>query len=120
VGLERGPLSILSTTEKVLDRKSCGSCLEIRKYGLRDPSRLPRGTPLCAKFDANFDDKRRSLGWYSSLSDSGNGVYILVFSGITSKQSSGLAEEFQGVSLQIHKEDKIRDKGPVFGKSGSA
>jgi hypothetical protein len=31
VGLERGPLSLLSTTEELLDRKSSGSCLENRE-----------------------------------------------------------------------------------------
>jgi hypothetical protein len=35
VGLERGPLSLVSTTEE----KISGSCLENREYGLRDPSR---------------------------------------------------------------------------------
>jgi hypothetical protein len=44
VGLERGPLSLVSTTEELLDRKSSGSGLEVREYGRRDPSRLPRGT----------------------------------------------------------------------------
>jgi hypothetical protein len=39
VGLERGPLSLVSTTEELLDKKSSGSCLEIREYGRRDPSR---------------------------------------------------------------------------------
>jgi hypothetical protein len=42
VGLERGPLSLVSTTEELLKRKSSGSGLEIRKYGRRDPSRWPR------------------------------------------------------------------------------
>jgi hypothetical protein len=46
VGLERGPLSLVSTTEELLGRKSEGSGLENREYGRRDPSRLPRGT-LC-------------------------------------------------------------------------
>jgi hypothetical protein len=41
VGLERGPLSLVSTTEELLDKKSSGSCLENRR---RDPSRLPRCT----------------------------------------------------------------------------
>jgi hypothetical protein len=40
----RGPLSLVSTTEELLDRNSSGSCLENREYGRRDPSRLPRGT----------------------------------------------------------------------------
>jgi hypothetical protein len=39
VGLERGALSLVSTTEELLDRKSSGSCLENREYGRRDPSR---------------------------------------------------------------------------------
>jgi hypothetical protein len=44
MGLERGPLSLVSTTEQLLDRKSSGSCLENREYRRRDPSRWPRGT----------------------------------------------------------------------------
>jgi hypothetical protein len=39
VGLERGPLSLVSTTEQLLGRKSSGSGLQIRKYGRRDQSR---------------------------------------------------------------------------------
>jgi hypothetical protein len=39
VGLERGPLSLVSTTEELLGRNSSGSGLEIRKYGRRDSSR---------------------------------------------------------------------------------
>jgi hypothetical protein len=44
VGLERGPLSLVSTTEELLDRKSSGSCPENREYERRDPSCSPRGT----------------------------------------------------------------------------
>jgi hypothetical protein len=44
VGLERGPLSLMSTIEELLGRNSRGSDLEIRKYGRKDPSRWPRGT----------------------------------------------------------------------------
>jgi hypothetical protein len=39
VGLERGPLSLESTIEELFERKSRGSGLENRDYGLRDPSR---------------------------------------------------------------------------------
>jgi hypothetical protein len=39
MGLERGSLSLVSTTEEVLERKSSSSGLEIREYGRRDPSR---------------------------------------------------------------------------------
>jgi hypothetical protein len=44
VGLERGPLSLVSTTEELLERKNSDSGLEIREYGRRDPTRWPRGT----------------------------------------------------------------------------
>jgi hypothetical protein len=42
VGLERDPLSRVSATEELLGRNSSGSSLEIRAYGLRDPSQWPR------------------------------------------------------------------------------
>jgi hypothetical protein len=44
VDLERGPLSLVSTTEELLNRESSGSCLENREYGRRDSSRWARDT----------------------------------------------------------------------------
>jgi hypothetical protein len=44
VALERGPLSIVSTIEQLLGRKSSGYGLESREYCRRDPSRWPRDT----------------------------------------------------------------------------
>jgi hypothetical protein len=38
VGLELGPLSLVSTTEELLERKSSGSGLESREYSRRDSS----------------------------------------------------------------------------------
>jgi hypothetical protein len=43
VGLEWVSLSLLSTIEELLGRKSSGSGLENRDYVRRDPSRWPRG-----------------------------------------------------------------------------
>jgi hypothetical protein len=39
VGLERGPLSLVSKIEELLGKKSSGSGLESREYGRTDPSR---------------------------------------------------------------------------------
>jgi hypothetical protein len=44
VGLERGPLSLVSTIEELLRRENSGSGLENREYGRRDPSCWPHGT----------------------------------------------------------------------------
>jgi hypothetical protein len=43
VGLERGPLSLVSTTEELRGRISMGSGLENRDYGRRDQSSWRRG-----------------------------------------------------------------------------
>jgi hypothetical protein len=40
VDLERGSLSLVSTTEELLGRNSSGSGLEIREYGHGDPLAL--------------------------------------------------------------------------------
>jgi hypothetical protein len=39
VGLERGSLSLVSTTEELLDRKVAAPVKKTEKYGRRDPSR---------------------------------------------------------------------------------
>jgi hypothetical protein len=65
VGLERGPFSLVSITEKLLEWKSRGS-------GFRKP-KLTAVAIHCADHATssarNFADKRRSLGRYSSLAD---------------------------------------------------
>jgi hypothetical protein len=53
VGLEWGPLSLVSKTEELLGRKSSGSGLEFREYGCRDPWQ-----PLSSKVGTKFADKR--------------------------------------------------------------
>jgi hypothetical protein len=62
VGLERGPLSLVSIIEE--------------NTAVGDPPRWLRDTPLSAKVGTNIADKRQKLGWYSSLADSGHGTFI--------------------------------------------
>jgi hypothetical protein len=68
-GLERGPLSLVRTTEELLEWKSSGSGLENWDQRAWEFVALITQHPLPAKVGIIFADKRRSLGRYSSFTD---------------------------------------------------
>jgi hypothetical protein len=85
VGLERGPLSLVSTTEELIGRKSSGSCPENREYSLRDPSRCPRGTIYTQKLAlTTLKSSGRSVGIVRSW------IQTTEFSFPPSRANSGL------------------------------
>jgi hypothetical protein len=67
VGLGWGSLSLVSTNEELLERKSSRSGLENRDYGHKGSTTLTTWHPLYPqKAGTNLADKQRSLGWYNS------------------------------------------------------
>jgi hypothetical protein len=76
VDLQRGPLSLVGTTEELIGRNSSGSGPEIREYGRGIRCADDETPSIRQKFGTNFANKRRSIGRYSSLADSGNRVLV--------------------------------------------
>jgi hypothetical protein len=79
VDLERGPLSLVSATKELLDRKVAAPVWETENtaVGIRHADHV---APLSAKVGNHFADKRRSFGRYtrSSIADSDHGVLSLM------------------------------------------
>jgi hypothetical protein len=81
VGLERGPLSLVSTIEELLRRKNSGSSLESQECSCRDPSRWPRGTLYPQKLELTWPrNGGRLVGLVCSLTQATE--FFLVFSNI--------------------------------------
>jgi hypothetical protein len=80
VGLEQGPLSLVSTIEELLERKSSGSGLAIQQYGLRDLSRWPHGTLYPQKLALTSPTSgSRSVGIVRSLTQAMELVLFVCF-----------------------------------------
>jgi hypothetical protein len=78
VGLERVPLSPLSTTEELLGRKRSGSGLENREYGRREPQRWPRENLYPQKLALTSPTSSgRSVGTVRSRTQATEYVFVL-------------------------------------------
>jgi hypothetical protein len=98
VGLERGPLSLMNTSEELLGRNNTGSSLEIREYGHRDPLRWPCDTLYPQKVPLT---SLTSGGWSIGIVHLQTKVMeFSLYCGITPKcQNLGIRELSQRYSL---------------------
>jgi hypothetical protein len=81
VRLGRGPLSLVSTIEELLGRKSSGSGLEIREYDCREPSRSSRGILTSPTSGGRSVGIVRSRTQATDISFSFSSAYRLVVGG---------------------------------------
>jgi hypothetical protein len=94
MGLERGPLSLVSTTEELLKRKSRGSCLENREYGRRDPPHWPCGTLYPQKLELTSPTSGdRLVGIVRSRTEIMEFIFVLFFS---------FPQKFSGILADHH------------------
>jgi hypothetical protein len=85
VGMERGPLSLVSTNAELLERKSSCSGLEIREYGRWDPLRWPRGNLYLQKLEITSPTRGgRSVGIVLSRTQATEFLYELFTESIMS------------------------------------
>jgi hypothetical protein len=109
VGLERGPLSLASTIEELLDRKSSGSCLESREYDQKDTSLWPRGTLYPQELALTSPTSGcLSVGTVRSRTQATEFFPVLLISLRLRKFPSGLSSFFR-------EKRKLDRKGPIMG-----
>jgi hypothetical protein len=78
-GSGTGPISLMSTTEELLERENSGSGLEIRDYGRGGSAALTTRHPQ--KLALSSPTSGGPLGRYRSLADSGQGFFSLYYIG---------------------------------------
>jgi hypothetical protein len=89
VGLERRPLSLVSTIEELLDRKCRGLCLENLEYGHRDHSQWPLDILYPQEVGTNFTDEPRSFGRIIRSRTEATEFIFFFFSSIAQKHLLG-------------------------------
>jgi hypothetical protein len=96
VGLERGPFSLVSTTEELLGRNSRGSGLESRDYGRRDWSRWSGESSWLQVQRSGFDSRRYQIFWGVVGLERGPLSLVSTTEELLGRKSSGSGLECRG------------------------
>jgi hypothetical protein len=92
VGLERGPLSLVSTFEELLESESSGSGLENWEYGRKDQLLWPRDTLYSQKLALNTPTSGcRSVGIVRTRTQATEFIYLFIYSCHFSVKGRGIA-----------------------------
>jgi hypothetical protein len=115
VGLERGPLSLVSTTEEILRRKRSGSGQERREYGRRDLPRRPRDNPIVQTLAlTSVTSGGRSVGIVRSLTKATELLLLLlIMSAITGRHKVRLSTYFVLIN-QLEKIFSLTEEGFMY------
>jgi hypothetical protein len=104
MGLERGPLSLVSTTEELLGRKSSGFCLEIRDYGRRNQSLWPRCTlyPQTLAL-SSLTSGSRSVGIVRSRTKATEFSFVLPYKKLKTETEWLIHSNISALGLSVHR-----------------
>jgi hypothetical protein len=105
VGLERGPLSLVSTIQELLERKSSDSGLRNRDYGRRDPLWWPRNIlyPQKLALTSSTSSGHHHKGGVVGLRNQATEFSFIVSQSATSSCMGGASRGGKQVCTTIHR-----------------
>jgi hypothetical protein len=114
VGLERGPLSLVRTTEELLGRNSSGSGQENRDQRPGGIRCADHARPSIRKSWHYFANKRRSLGRHSSLGDQSHWVFFYTAKYAVDRRGQDCSTRLANLSNAEFKDDAVQRMFPFL------
>jgi hypothetical protein len=113
VGLERGPLSLVTAIEELVERKSNSSGLENREYGRGDPLRWQRGTLCPQKLAVTWPTSGgRSVGIVRSRTQATESILVFVTCLLSTESRCSVTESLV-IKAQCYKPEGRRFESRV-------
>jgi hypothetical protein len=103
MGLERGPLSLVSTIEELIERKSSCSSLENREYGRKDLLCWPRSTLYSQKLALSSPKSGgRSVGIIRSPTQATEFVFLVLLLTSWPRSLAWMNKAFNACHVKVH------------------